>query len=60
MKDNIRLGFMMGVGLATLYSAWALGLFILSGADPFETHQTSVLAVLASYYVAGALGGVGN
>lgn len=50
----------MGVGLATLYSAWALGLFILSGADPFETHQTSVLAVLASYYVAGAVGGVGN
>lgn len=58
MKANIRLGFLMGVGLATLYSAWALGLFILSGADPFEKHQTSILAVVTTYYVAGMVGGV--
>lgn len=35
---------MMGVGLATSSSACAVGPFILSGPDPFEKHQTTIVA----------------
>jgi hypothetical protein len=57
MKENIRLGLFVGLALATVYSAWALGLFLLSGEEPFAKNQTSLFAVLLTYYTAGAVGG---
>lgn len=46
MKEQIRLAFVIGAGLATSSSACALGPFILSGADTFEKHQTTIVAAI--------------
>lgn len=58
MRRNITLGLVVGICLATLYSAWAVGVRLLSGAEAFAKHQTTIGAVLVTYYVAGVVGGV--
>ena len=43
--------------MATVYSAYALVLFLLQGPTPFERNETTIQVVLLTYYAAGAIGG---
>jgi hypothetical protein len=56
-QENLKIGLAMGLLIATLYSAWAVGLFLISGREAFEKYNVSVIAVLATYYAAGIIGG---
>ena len=57
MRETTRSGLVMGLVMATLYSAYALVVFLLQGSNPFAKNQTTIQAVLVTYYAAGALGG---
>ena len=57
LRANTRVGLILGLIMATLYSAYAVALFLLQGSDPFSKQETSIQAVLLAYYAAGALGG---
>lgn len=56
-RQNVTFGLIIGLSLATLYSAWAVAIYFLSGTEAFTKHQTTIGAVLLTYYVAGSIGG---
>lgn len=56
-RDRIQIGLLAGVVLATLYGTWAVGLYLVSGAEPFAKHETSLSVVLLTYYAAGSVAG---
>jgi hypothetical protein len=56
--NNIRKSVTVALIMATLYSAYVLLLFLVSGSAPFDNHGTTVQAVVLTYYVVGAAGGL--
>lgn len=56
-RDRLKFGLVVGAALATLYSAWAIGLYLLSGSEPFAKLETSLSVVLLTYYAAGSVAG---
>ena len=56
-RSNLRLGLIVGAIMATLYSLYALVVFLLSGGDAFLRYDTSFPVVVLTYYAAGILGG---
>ncbi len=56
-KPNLALGVVFGIGLATFYSLYVVGLYLFRGTAPFEANETTLGAVVAVYYFGGATGG---
>jgi hypothetical protein len=57
MRNNVRTTIVIGMIMATVYSAYAVVLYVLRGSAPFESDDTTIWVVLLTYYSAGALGG---
>lgn len=53
----MRTTLMIGLVMATLYSAYAVFLYVGSGPAIFARHGTNLLTVILTYYVAGSIGG---
>lgn len=53
----MRIALMIGLVMATLYSAYAVLLYLGAGPAVFARHGTSLLPVIVTYYVAGSVGG---
>lgn len=58
MKENIRWAVLVGVIMATVYSAWVTGLYLVGGSQVFTAHNTSLLMVVLTYFCVGVLGGL--
>jgi hypothetical protein len=56
--SNVAYGVTFGLGLATIYSLWALGVFLVAGSRSFARVDTTLGAAVIAYYSAGLLGGV--
>jgi hypothetical protein len=54
---NLRWGVGIGLVFAALYSLYVAVLFLIVGSEPFDRHHTSVLMVIATYFVGGITGG---
>ena len=57
MVSRVRWGARWGFKFALGLVAWAIGVFIVVGAAPFESVGASVLAVTMMYLAGGVLGG---
>src|SRR5687767_16029003 len=57
VRQELRLGILVGLGLAGLYCAYAVALFALRGNTPFEAHNVPLAGVLAAYVAGGVAGG---
>jgi len=55
---DIRLGVVIGVLLAVLTSVVALLILLVRGQHPFDSNHLSVVRVIATYLLAGVLGGM--
>jgi hypothetical protein len=55
--DRARSGALFGLGMATIYVAYVLVLFLLRGSAPFDRLHTSVLVVILSYVILGPIAG---
>ena len=53
----MKLCVLVGLGLATLFSAWVSLLFLLRGGAPFRKYGTSIGVVILTYYGAALLVG---
>jgi hypothetical protein len=58
MTTAVRRGLAVGIGMATLYSIWAMLIFVLTGSDAFAKYGTSLSTVVLTYYAAGAVAGI--
>ena len=58
MRENLRVGVLLGLVGATLYSAYAGVLFLLNGPGTFERNGATLQTVVLTYYAAGTLGGL--
>lgn len=58
MRSNVQISVLVGLVMATLYSTYAVILYVASDAQAFERHEATIGAVLLTYYAAGALGGL--
>jgi hypothetical protein len=54
---EVRSGVTGVLGVAGVYCLYAVSLFALRGARPFDRNDTTLASVLAAYVAAGALGG---
>jgi hypothetical protein len=54
---DIVWGVRIGIVFAILYSLYVAILFLLVGSAPFDKHHTSVVTVIATYFVGGISGG---
>jgi hypothetical protein len=57
LRQELRLGVLVGLGLSALYCAYALVLFALRGNAPFEANDVPLAGVLATYVAGGLAGG---
>jgi hypothetical protein len=58
LSAQVRQGVLIGLTLAALYCAYAVVLFVLRGAAPFDAHDVTLRMVLATYVACGIAGGV--
>ena len=54
---DLRVSLLVGMLMATIYAAYAVGLYLVEGAVPFSKNGTSLGIVLLVYYLAGGIGG---
>jgi hypothetical protein len=54
---SAREGVVLGLSMATLYSAWVVFVYALNGSRPFVELGVTLPGVIAVYYAGGALGG---
>lgn len=57
MTTNVRTGTLIGFVIASLYSLYAVILYAIRGAAPFEANGVSLGGIVAAYYGAGVAGG---
>lgn len=55
---SIKWTVAIGLIFATLYSIYVLVFFFIVGGEPFQKHNTSVWAIIATYFAGGITGGV--
>lgn len=55
---EVRSGVTGGLVLASFYCLYAVGLYAVRGARPFDRNDTTLAGALGAYVAAGALGGV--
>lgn len=55
--SNLGWGVRLGLVFATLYSLYVAVLFVIVGSEPFDKRHTSVLTVIATYFLGGIIGG---
>lgn len=53
----MRTGVIIGLLMATAYSAWVSVVYVFGGAEAFSHHDTTYLLVVLTYYSVGAVGG---
>jgi hypothetical protein len=58
LGHQLRFGVVVGLALAALYCVYAAVLFVVRGDAPFEKHNVSLRAVLATYVTLGIGGGI--
>ncbi|HVS59781.1 MAG TPA: hypothetical protein VHE82_03695 [Gemmatimonadaceae bacterium] len=56
--SDVKLGVVCGLLLAAFFCVIALLVYLFKGPQPFAENQTSLVVVLASYLMAGGLGGL--
>lgn len=57
-KRELRAGLLYGLGFATLYCLYVIGLYLLAGSAPFEKVGVSLVGIVASYIGGGVLCGL--
>jgi hypothetical protein len=55
--DRARSGALFGLGMAAIYVAYVVGLYILRGSEPFDKVHTSLSVVVLSYVILGPIAG---
>jgi hypothetical protein len=55
--NNIILGILWGLALALFYSLFVIIVYLFEGTRRFDANQTSILTVIASYFLGGLGGG---
>ena len=58
IRRNIALGGVAGVGLAGVFSAYVVLLYLWQGSAPFEELGASLGLVVLTYFSAGVIGGI--
>lgn len=56
--QDVKWGLIYGIGLAAIYAAYVIVLFLFAGSEPFDELEVSLPAVLGAYFFGGLLGGV--
>lgn len=56
-ESHVGLGIILGIALATVYSAFALFIFMLQGSKPFTESGISLPATILAYLAGGVVGG---
>ena len=57
LERDWQWGFKTGLAFATMYSLFAVFVFVLSGGQAFRDKDISLMKVVAAYYGGGALAG---
>ena len=55
--DRARSGALFGLGMAAIYVAYVVVLYLLRGSAPFDKLHTSLLVVILSYVILGPVAG---
>lgn len=57
LKERIRYGLMVGLVMATMYSAWSLLLYFVARRPPSGGSTVAIHVAILAYYSAGTIGG---
>ena len=55
--DRTRSGALFGLGMAAIYVAYVVVLYLFRGSEPFDKLHTSLLIVVLSYVILGPIAG---
>ncbi len=58
VRASVGFAVLVGLIMATLYSAWVTLLYLLGGPETFSENGLTVWTTIAAYYLAGGIGGL--